>query len=207
MIKTLHHGLLNLIYPHLLKHIIKKVLKENKEELKILERDTKKLEPTIKKKFPRMTYDQALKILEKKCKMKVEWGKDLRTIEEDKLSKLYDTPIMITHYPKKVKAFYMKEDPKNSKVVHGVDFIAPEGYGEIIGGSERIHDYNTLVDRIKEHDLPVENYDWYLDLRRYGSVPHSGFGLGVERTVAWICGTEHIRETSPYPRMINRDNP
>jgi len=191
----------------LLKYIITKVLKENKEELKILERDIRKLEPTTKKKFPRMTYNQALKILEKKCKMKIAWGKDLRTIEEDKLSRLYDTPIMITHYPKKVKAFYMKEDPKNSKVVHGVDFIAPEGYGEIIGGSEREPDLKKIIKKLKEMKEKPEEYEFYLDTRRYGSVPHGGFGMGVERVISWICGLDNIKDAIPFPRTITRYKP
>lgn len=191
----------------LLKHIVKKVLKENREELKVLERDTKKLEPTTKKKFPRMTYDEALKILDKKCKMKVTWGKDLRTIEEDKISQLYDTPIMITHYPKAVKAFYMKEDPKNSKVVYGVDFIAPEGYGEIIGGSEREPDLNEIIKRLKEMKEKPEEYNFYLDTRKYGSVPHGGFGMGVERVISWICGLDNIKDAIPFPRTMIRYKP
>jgi len=192
---------------NLLKHIVKKVLKENKEELNILERDIKKLEPTTKKKFPRMTYDKAIKILDKKCNMKVAWGKDLRTIEEDKISKLYDTPIIITHYPKKVKAFYMKEDPNNSKVVHGVDFIAPEGYGEIIGGSEREPDLDKIIKKLKEMKENPEEYKFYLDTRRYGSVPHGGFGMGIERVISWICGLDNIKDAIPFPRTINRFKP
>ncbi len=191
----------------LLRYIVKKVLKENKAELKILERDIKKLEPTINKKFPRMTYDEALKILEKKCKMKVTWGKDLRTIEEDKISKLYDTPIMITHYPKAVKAFYMREDPKNPKVVHGVDFIAPEGYGEIIGGSEREPNLDEIIKRLKEMKEKPEEYQFYLDTRRYGSVPHGGFGMGVERVISWICGLDNIKDAIPFPRTMTRYKP
>jgi len=191
----------------LLKHIVKKVLKENKKELKILKRDIKKLEPTIKKKFPKMTYDEALKILDKKCKIKVNWGKDLRTIEEDKISQLYDTPIMITHYPKEVKAFYMRENPNNSKVVHGVDFIAPEGYGELIGGSEREPNLNEIIKRLKEmKENPIE-YEFYLDTRKYGSVPHGGFGMGVERVISWICGLDNIKDAIPFPRTMLRFKP
>ena len=191
----------------LIKHIVKSILEKNKEELKILKRDIKKLEPAVKKPFARITYDEALKILDKKCKMKIKWGKDLRTIEEDKLSKIYDVPIIITNYPKEVKAFYMKEDAKNPKVVHGVDFIAPEGYGEIIGGSEREPDLKILKKRLKEMGEKVENYEFYLDTRRYGSVPHGGFGLGVERVVSWICGLENIKDAIPFPRTMARYTP
>jgi len=190
-----------------LKYVVGKVLKERKEELKILGRDFKELEPTVKKKFPRMTYTESLKILEKKCGMKIKWGKDLRTIEEDKLSKLYDTPIIITHYPKEVKAFYMKEDPKNPKVVYGVDFIAPEGYGELIGGSERESDLKEIIKRLKDMGEKSEEYDFYLDTRKYGSVPHGGFGLGVERVISWICGLDNIKDAIPFPRTITRWKP
>jgi len=194
----------------LLKHIVKIILKENKKELQILGRDVKKLEPTIKKKFPRMTYDEVLKLLKEKCKMKITWGKDLRTVEEDELSKLFDTPIIVTHYPKAVKAFYMKE-PKNStkakSIVNGVDFIAPEGYGEIIGGSEREPDIEEIKKRLKEMGEKVEEYEFYLDTRKYGSVPHSGFGMGVERVITWICGLENIKDAIPFPRTMLRWKP
>jgi len=191
----------------MIKYIIKKVLEKNKPELKTLGRDPKDLEPTLKKKFPRMTYDEALKILKTKCKMNVPWGKDLRTIEEDKLSKLYDTPIIVTHYPKQVKAFYMKEDPKNPKVVFGCDFLAPEGYGELIGGSEREPDLKKLIKRLKEMKEDVKNYKFYLDTRRYGSVPHGGFGFGVERAIAWICKLNTIKDAIPFPRTLERYQP
>ncbi|MEK6933236.1 MAG: asparagine--tRNA ligase [Nanoarchaeota archaeon] len=191
----------------LIKHIVKKVLEKNKDELKILERDINKLEPIIKKSFPRITYTEALKILKNKCNIKIDWGKDLRTIEEDELSKLYDTPIIVTHYPKIVKAFYMKEDDKDKKVVLGCDFIAPEGYGEIIGGSEREPDPKKIIQRLKEQGENPENYKFYLDTRRYGSVPHSGFGMGVERIVSWICGLENIKDAIPYPRTMLRYTP
>jgi asparaginyl-tRNA synthetase len=191
----------------LLKHIVKKVLDRNKEELKILERDIKKLEPTIKKKFPRMTYDESLEILKDKCKMKIPWGKDLRTIEEDKLSDLYDTPIIITEYPKEVKAFYMKETKGNSKVVNGCDFIAPEGYGEIIGGSEREADPDKIKKKLIEMGENPEQYSFYLDTRKYGSVPHGGFGMGVERVISWICGLTTIKDAIPFPRTMTRVSP
>ena len=195
----------------LIKHTMKKVLEENLDDLKILERDVEKLKPVLEKDFPRMTYDEALKILEEKCDMKVEWGKDLRTIEEDKLSSLYDTPILVTNYPKGVKAFYMKDAEKGAsdggEVVHGVDFIAPEGYGEIIGGSERESDLEILKKKLVEMGEDPKQYDFYLDTRKYGSVPHGGFGLGVERIVSWICGLDNIKDAIPFPRNITRWKP
>jgi asparaginyl-tRNA synthetase len=191
----------------LLKHVVKKVLEKNKEELEILERDIKKLEPTVKKAFPRMTYDEALKILKEKAKIKISWGKDLRTIEEDALSKLYDTPIIVTNYPKVVKAFYMKETEGNSNVVNGCDFIAPDGYGEIIGGSEREADIEKIKKRLIEMKEKVEEYSFYLDTRKYGSVPHGGFGMGVERIISWICGLDTIKDAIPFPRTMMRWKP
>ncbi len=191
----------------LIKHIVKKVLEKNKPELEILERDVKKLEPTINKKFPRMTYDEALKILKEKCKIKIPWGKDLRTIEEDKLSRLYDTPVIVTNYPKEVKAFYMKETDGNSKVVNGCDFIAPEGYGEIIGGSEREADPKKIIKRLKEMKENPKQYGFYLDTRKYGSIPHGGFGMGVERIISWICGLSTIKDAIAFPRTMTRWSP
>ncbi len=194
----------------LIKYMVKKVLEKNKKELEILGRDIKKLEPTVKKKFPRITYDEVLKLLEKKFKMRIPWGKDLRTIEEDKLGSLFDLPIAVTRYPKKVKAFYMKEpgdsDPKKP-VVNGVDFIAPEGYGELIGGSERESDINKIIKRLKEEGENIKEYKFYLDTRKYGSVPHGGFGLGVERVLAWICGLDSIKDAIPFPRTMLRYKP
>ena len=191
----------------LLKYIVKKVLEKNKEELEILGRDIKKLEPTIKKSFPRMTYDEALKILKEKANIKIPWGKDLRTIEEDELSKIYDTPIIVTNYPKEVKAFYMKETDGNSKVVNGCDFIAPDGYGEIIGGSEREADPEKIKKRLIEMGEKPEQYAFYLDTRIYGSVPHGGFGMGVERVIAWICGLDTIKDAIAFPRTMTRWKP
>jgi asparaginyl-tRNA synthetase len=191
----------------LLKHIVKKVLDENQEELKILGRDVKKLEPTVKKQFPRITYDEALKILKEKSKITLPWGEDLRTVEEDAISKLYDTPLIVTNYPKDVKAFYMKEDDKNTKVVHGCDFIAPEGYGEIIGGSERESDLEKIKKRLKETGEKIENYSFYLDTRRFGSIPHGGFGMGVERVISWICGLDNIKDAIAFPRTPTRFTP
>ncbi|MEK6833416.1 MAG: asparagine--tRNA ligase [Nanoarchaeota archaeon] len=194
----------------LLKNIVKRVLEENKPELEILERDVRKLEPTLKKKFPRITYDDALKLLKAKFKIDIPWGKDLRTIEEDKLSELYDTPVIVTRYPKSVKAFYMKEpDDSNSKkpVVNGCDFIAPEHYGEIIGGSERESDIKKIEKRLKEEGEDIKQYSFYLDTRRYGSVPHGGFGMGVERVISWICGLDTIKDAIPFPRTMSRTTP
>ncbi len=191
----------------LIKHVVKKVMEENKAELELLERDLTKLEPTVKKPFVRMTYTEALKTLKEKCKMKVDWGKDLRTIEEEKLTSLYDVPVIVTHYPKIVKAFYMTEDPKDSDVVQGCDFLAPEGHGEIIGGSHREHDLEKIKQRLVEQGEDPKNYEFYLDTRRYGSVPHGGFGLGVERLIKWICGLENIKDAIPFPRTMERYKP
>ncbi|MBU4501531.1 MAG: asparagine--tRNA ligase [Nanoarchaeota archaeon] len=191
----------------LLKHIVKSVLEKHKEDLEILERDVSKLEPTVKKKFPRMTYDDVLKLLKEKKGMDIKWGKDLRTIEEDKLSELFDTPVIVTRYPKEVKAFYMKEDPENKKVVLGYDAIGPEGYGELIGASEREVDIEELKRKLKAEGEDPEKYKFYLDTRRYGSVPHSGFGMGVERVISWICGLDNIKDAIPFPRTMTRTNP
>ena len=191
----------------LIKHVVKTVLEKNKKELELLKRDVSKLIPVIKKPFVRMTYTKALEILKNKCNMKVEWGKDLRTVEEDELSKLYDVPLIITHYPKKVKAFYMKECCKDSKVVHGTDFIAPECYGEIIGGSERESDIKKIEKRLNEQGEDLKDYKFYLDTRRYGSVPHAGFGLGVERLISWICHLDNIKDAIAFPRTVLRYAP
>lgn len=192
---------------HLLKHVVKRVLEKNKEELKILGREIKKLEPVLEKKFPRMTYDEALKILKSKKKMSVTWGKDLRTIEEDKLSELYDTPIIVTKYPKVVKAFYMKEDPKNKKVVLGFDVIGPEGYGELIGASQREEDLEKIKENLKAQGEDIRKYDFYFDTRKYGSIPHGGYGMGVERIISWICGLDTIKDAIAFPRTMTRMNP
>ncbi|MFH1452245.1 MAG: asparagine--tRNA ligase [archaeon] len=198
---------------NLLKNIVKKVLTENKLELKILNRNTKILEATAKKKFPRMTYTDALKILKEKCKMDVAWGKDLRTIEEDNISKLYDTPIIITDYPKKVKAFYMKESSEtinksdDKKTVQGFDMIAPEGYGEIIGASQREENIDVIKENLKREGEDLKKYEFYFDTRRYGSVPHGGFGMGVERVISWICGLDTIKDAIAFPRTMTRTSP
>lgn len=186
-------------------HIVKKVLENRMEELKTLERDITPLE-NIKPPFPRITYDDAVKILKDKG-LAFEWGGDLGAPDETAISENFDRPVFISHYPTKCKAFYMKPKEERPEVCLGADLIAPEGYGEIIGGGERISDPELLLKRIEEHNLPKEDYQWYIDLRTYGTVPHSGFGLGIERTVAWICGLKHIRETIPYPRMLERIYP
>ncbi len=188
-----------------LEYIVQTVLEERKEELKILERDTSKLEKVVRP-FPRISYDEAVEILHKNGK-DFEWGDDFGAPDETVISEQFDRPVMVHRYPAAVKAFYMKRDPENEKLALAVDVLAPEGYGEIIGGSQREDDYDTLVKRIQEHNLPMDFFQWYLDLRRYGSVPHSGFGLGLERTVMWICGLEHLREAIPFPRMIYRNTP
>ncbi len=188
-----------------LEYIVQTVLEERKEDLKILERDTSKLEKVLRP-FPRISYDDAVKILHEQGR-EFEWGDDFGAPDETVISEQFDRPVMVHRYPAAVKAFYMKRDPENEKLALAVDVLAPEGYGEIIGGSQREDDYDTLVSRIKEHNLPLDFFQWYLDLRRYGSVPHSGFGLGLERTVMWICGLEHLREAIPFPRMIYRNTP
>lgn len=188
-----------------LEYIVQTVLKDCKEELKTLERDVTKLE-TVKRPLPRISYDEAVEIL-KKNGIDFEWGNDLGGTDETIISNQFDRPVMVHRYPSEVKAFYMKRDPENPKVALAVDVLAPEGYGEIIGGSQREDNLDLLLERIEKHNLRQEDFDWYLDLRRFGSVPHAGFGLGIERTVGWICGLEHVRETIPFPRMIYRNTP
>ena len=188
-----------------LEYIVQNVLKDCLPELKVLERDITKLQ-NVKKPLPRITYDEAVKILHDKG-LPFEWGNDLGGTDETIVSEQFDRPVMVHRYPSEVKAFYMKRDPENPRVALAVDVLAPEGYGEIIGGSQREDDLDVLLARIKEHKLPQEAFEWYIDLRRFGSVPHAGFGLGVERTVGWICGLEHVRETIPFPRMIYRNTP
>ena len=185
--------------------IVTRVLERRRRELAVLERDVTKLE-AVRSPFPRITYDDAVRILREKGQP-FEDNNDLGGTDETILSNQFDRPVAITHYPAGVKAFYMQPEPQQPDRVRCVDFLAPEGYGEIIGGSERIWDKNLLMQRIREHDLPPESLEWYLDLRRFGSVPHAGFGMGLERTVAWICGLEHIREAIPYPRMLYRIYP
>ena len=197
-------------------HIVKRVLRERRAELEALERDVAVLEK-IEPPFPRISYDEAAKILEKiydqtedpeeKELIKFEWGMDFGSPHETALTERFEKPVFVYGYPTEVKAFYMEPWPGRPEVCKSVDLLAPEGYGEIIGGSERISDPDLLLDRIRQHDLPEDAFKWYLDLRRYGSVPHSGFGLGIERTVTWLCGIHHIRETIAFPRTIKRVYP
>jgi asparaginyl-tRNA synthetase len=188
-----------------LEYIVQTTLKECEQELKVLERNTTVLQ-NVKKPLPRISYDEAVEILRKNG-ISFEWGNDLGGTDETVISQQFDRPVMVHRYPSAIKAFYMKRDPGNPNVALAVDVLAPEGYGEIIGGSQREDDLDVLLARIKEHNLPQGAFEWYLDLRRYGTVPHSGFGLGVERTVGWICGLDHVRETIPFPRMIYRLTP
>ena len=182
--------------------VVGRVLDKRRRELTVIERDVSKLE-AVQKPFPRITYDEAVKKLNAKG-LPIEWGGDFGGPDETTLSEEYDRPVMVHRYPAAVKAFYMKPDPERPELALGVDVLAPEGYGEIIGGGERLADLDLLLQRIKEHELPQEAFEWYLDLRRYGSVPHGGFGMGIERVVSWICKLDHVRETIPYPRMLYR---
>ncbi|MBM7094611.1 MULTISPECIES: asparagine--tRNA ligase [Alteribacter] len=183
-------------------YVVQSVLENCKLELKALDRDVSKLE-NVKAPFPRISYDDAIAFLKEEGH-EIEWGEDFGAPHETAIAEKYDKPVFITNYPASIKAFYMKPDPEREEVVLCADLIAPEGYGEIIGGSQRIDDEALLQERYKEHNLSDDAYKWYMDLRTYGSVPHSGFGLGLERTVGWICGTEHVRETIPFPRLLNR---
>ena len=185
--------------------VVQSVVKNRARELATLERDVAKLEK-ITPPFPRISYDDAIKVLQK-AGNPAKWGDDFGGDEETIISKEFDKPVVIHRYPAAMKAFYMATDAERPELSLSFDMIAPEGYGEIIGGGERLSSYETLLQRLREHNLPEESFQWYLDLRRYGSVPHAGFGLGLERTVAWICGTEHIREVIPFPRMLYRVYP
>ncbi len=185
--------------------VVKRVLERRGDELVELKRDTVPLEKVVPP-FERISYDEAVELLKSQGK-NFEWGKDLGGEDETVLTKLFEKPLFVYDYPKEVKAFYMKQHPERDELVKCSDLLAPEGYGEIIGGSEREDDYDRLLKRIRDEKLPEEAYGWYLDLRRYGSVTHSGFGLGLERTVAWICGIEHLREAIPFPRMMGRIYP
>jgi asparaginyl-tRNA synthetase len=195
---------------------VQQVLEKNRQELEILGRDISMLE-SITAPFVRISYDEAVERLhrlyeqeqdpEQKELLKIEWGSDFGSPHETALTQLFDKPVFVYHYPSAVKAFYMQPVEGRSEVCRSVDLLAPEGYGEIIGGSERIWDADLLVKKIEEHGFDRANYEWYIELRKYGSVPHAGFGIGIERTLAWICKLPHIRETSPYPRLLNRKYP
>jgi asparaginyl-tRNA synthetase len=186
-------------------YLVKRALERTGEELRSLERDTSALE-RIRPPFPRINYTEAVATLQKKGS-NVTWGDDLGAEDEALLVQDYDRPVFVFNYPKEAKAFYMKENPDDPRTVLCDDCLAPEGYGEIIGGSQREDDHDRLAARIREEGLPIEAYDWYLELRRYGTFPHSGFGLGLERTVAWICGVPHLREVIAFPRMMHRLRP
>ncbi len=185
--------------------VVDRVLNNRNAELKVLERDISKLE-SIKAPFNRMTYDDSVKILQERGS-EIQWGGDFGNADETLLTQDMDKPVLVDRFPASFKAFYFQPAPEREDVVLGVDVIAPEGYGEIIGGGQRIHDLELLKKRLHDHHLPEEAFNWYLDLRRFGSVPHGGFGMGVERFTAWMCGTEHIRETIAYPRMLYRTRP
>jgi asparaginyl-tRNA synthetase len=182
--------------------VVGRVLDRRGRELKTLERDTSKL-ASIKAPFARLTYDEAAARLQERG-LPFEWGGDFGSPDETALSEMSEGPLVVTGYPSAIKAFYFKPDEHRPEISKSVDILAPEGYGEIIGGGQRIDDYNLLLQRLEEHKLPLEAYEWYLDLRRFGGVPHGGFGMGIERVVSWICGLEHLREAIPYPRMLYR---
>jgi asparaginyl-tRNA synthetase len=185
--------------------ITTRILETRRAELAILERETAPLE-RVKKPFPRIKYGEILPGIKEKGS-KIDWGDDFGAPEETILSEIYDSPVCVTHFPAEIKAFYMQPDEEDPDVVLGVDVFASEGYGELIGGGQRIHDLSLLEKRVKEHNLPRDAYEWYLDLRKFGSVPHSGFGLGLERTLSWICKIKHIREAIPFPRLLYKIYP
>lgn len=186
-------------------HIVQSVLKNRKQELEIIERDTSKLE-NVKAPFPKIHYKEAVDILRKENPDFVD-GADFGGGDETIISEKFDKPVIVHHYPAAIKAFYMKRDPEEPEYALAMDMLAPEGYGEIIGGSQREDDHDVMLERIREHKLPEKAFQWYLDIRKFGSVPHAGFGLGIERTVAWICGLKHVRETIPFPRLMQRIYP
>ena len=189
----------------MLSYAIGQVVERCPDDLRLLGRDPEEL-AQVRPPFPRISYDEALGILREQG-LEIPWGEDFGAPHEAAISERFKLPVFVHRYPTSAKAFYMKPDPERPEVVLSADLLAPEGYGEIVGGGQRIDDYDLLLRRLREHDLPQEDYDWYLDLRRYGSVPHSGFGLGIERTLAWMLKLEHVRETIPFPRMLYRLRP
>jgi asparaginyl-tRNA synthetase len=190
------------VQEQMVSYVVQRVLEKRQAELKVLGRDTSKLEKVVPP-FPRLSYDDAVKLLQDKG-IEFEWGGDFGGTDETVIAEAFDRPVFVHRFPTAIKAFYMKPDPERPEVVLGADMLAPEGYGEVIGGGQRIDDLDLLLQRVKDHNLPEEAYNWYIDVRRYGSVPHSGFGLGIERTVAWICGLDHVRETIPFARLLSR---
>jgi len=186
-------------------YVVQRTIRERRREFAVLERDCAALE-RVRKPFPRITYTEAVALLRER-NFPVEWGADFGGDEETAISNAFDRPVMVHRYPLECKAFYMKADPQDPRVALCVDMLAPEGYGEIIGGGQREDDLATLEHKIEAHQLPKDAFSWYLDLRRYGSVPHAGFGMGIERLVAWLCGLHHVRETIPFPRMLERLRP
>jgi asparaginyl-tRNA synthetase len=196
----------------LIKFVVGRVLQDRRDELATLERDVTKLEKILESGFPRVHYDDAVKILQEghekgELEGRFEWGGDFGAPDETYISKRYDAPVFVHHFPASIKAFYFERDKDRPELALGADLLAPEGYGEVIGGGERAMDLEFLEEQIREHDLPREAFEWYLDLRRFGSVPHAGFGMGIERCTAWMCGIEHVRETIPFPRMLYRLRP
>jgi len=190
-----------------IRFIVKQVLARNRKDLEVLGQDVSKLERIAAAEFPTITYTDALRVLKENEGMDIEWGKDLRTIEEDKLMNHFQTPVVVTHYPLEIMAFYKPPDMKDPKTALCFDMLAPEGYGEIIGGSQRSTDIAYMTERLKQMGENVKNYEWYFDLRKFGSVPHAGYGVGVERVVAWICKAENIKDTIPFPRTLLRFRP
>ena len=196
----------------LIKFVVERVLADRRDELTVLERDVSKLEAILADGFPRVHYDEAVKILKEgfakgELENDFEWGGDFGAPDETYISKRYDAPVFVHHFPAAIKAFYFERDAERPELALGVDLLAPEGYGEVIGGGERATNLEFLEQQIAAHNLPKTSFEWYLDLRRFGSVPHAGFGMGVERCTAWMCGIEHVRETIPFPRMLNRLKP
>ena len=196
----------------LIKFVVERVLAERRDELAVLERDVTKLEKILESGFPRVHYDEAVKILQEgfdkgELENRFEWGGDFGAPDETYISKRFDAPVFVHHFPAVIKAFYFERDKDRPELALGADLLAPEGYGEVIGGGERAMDLEFLEKQLAEHDLPREAFEWYLDLRRFGSVPHAGFGMGIERCTAWMCGIEHVRETIPFPRMLYRLRP
>jgi asparaginyl-tRNA synthetase len=196
----------------LINYVVERVLNDRQEELNVLERDVSKLEAIPANKFPRVHYDEAVKILQEgfakgELEQNFEWGGDFGAPDETYISKQYDAPVFVHHFPAVIKAFYFERDAERPELALGADLLAPEGYGEVIGGGERATNLEFLEQQIEAHNLPKESFEWYLDLRRFGSVPHAGFGMGVERCTAWMCGIEHVRETIPFPRMLYRLKP